>query len=151
MFSFNRSFKIQVSKIGDRFHHVLNAWLSFRTVSDRKEETTWLLRQCFVLSYSNIYSVHWGINPPSKTPPPCFSRSSLLNLRTVQSPLFLVNSPWKLDFSVNPHNIKIVYPQPPSHILKVAKFLGKILSLNSTLKPPSKHWGPVKPPFLKTW
>ena len=43
------------------------------------------------------HSVHQGINPPSKTPPPSFlpslSPSPPLNLQTVQAPLFRQSSP----------------------------------------------------------
>ena len=70
----------------------------------------------------NYHSVHWGINSPSKIPPPYFSPSPHLNLQTIQaSPLFKqfpvyidfrfappnLNS----DFSVNLHNITFFHPQ----------------------------------------
>ena len=56
-------------------------------------------------------------SPP--TPLPLFP---LLNLQTVCK---------ESDFSVNFNNIKIFYTQTLSHLLKVTKFLVKILSLNS--------------------
>ena len=70
------------------------------------------------------HSVHWGINPPQKHHPIFFTKlpphHPLLNLQTFQvltfsgnSPLYIVflwSSPWKKDFSVNPHNIKIFHP-----------------------------------------
>ena len=56
-------------------------------------------------------------SPP--TPLPLFP---LLNLQTVCK---------ESDFSVNFNNIKIFYTQTLSHLLKITKFLVKILSLNS--------------------
>ena len=65
-----------------------------------------------------IHSVYWGINLPSKTPLPLFSKPPpLLNLPTVQAPLsrqlpyilvFRESPPLKKiwDFSVYPKNIK---------------------------------------------
>ena len=44
------------------------------------------------------HSVHWGINPPSKTTPTSFSSNPLLNLQTVQAPL-LGDSPVHIRFS----------------------------------------------------
>ena len=36
----------------------------------------------------DIHGGHWGINPPSKTPPPLFLAKPPLNQQTVQAPLF---------------------------------------------------------------
>ena len=65
-------------------------------------------------------SVYWGINCSSKAPLFPYLPSPLLNLQTVQasllgkSPLYAGFSwtltPYKLDFSVNPHHIKIFLP-----------------------------------------
>ena len=44
------------------------------------------------------HSVHWGINPPSKTPPSLSCQLPLLNLQTVQAPLFR-QSPLYIGFS----------------------------------------------------
>ena len=45
----------------------------------------------------DLHSVHWGITPPQKPPPP-FSPSPPLNLQTVQDALF-VNSCLYIGFS----------------------------------------------------
>ena len=65
--------------------------------------------------------IGWGkaLTPPPPTPLPLFP---LLNLQTVCK---------ESDFSVNSNNIKIFYTQTLSHLLKITKFLVKILSLNS--------------------
>ena len=47
---------------------------------------------------STGHSVRWGINPASKTPPSSFSPSPLLNLQTVQAPLFRQSPPSILVF-----------------------------------------------------
>ena len=61
-----------------------------------------------------IYSVHWGINPTQKTLPPLFCHAPLLrsNCPILSIYFFLVTSlpPLKIDFSVNPHNIRIFHP-----------------------------------------
>ena len=75
------------------------------------------------------YSMDWGINPPKKIPLPSFFPSPLLNLQTVQAPLFR-QSPLYIvfckppTFSVNFKNTKVFHHSP--HLLKVAKFLVKI-------------------------
>ena len=43
------------------------------------------------------HSVHWGINPPLKTPPPLFLTKLPLNQQTVQAP-FLGNRPLYIGF-----------------------------------------------------
>ena len=79
-----------------------------------------------------LHSVHWGINPPSKTPPLLFF-AKLPQICQLPSPhifrqfptiyWFFVNPPppsppkkkkrkKEKDFSVNPHNIKIFHPYP---------------------------------------
>ena len=72
------------------------------------------------LIYHVTHRVHWGITTS-------FLPSPFLNLQTVQallfrqSPLyigFFMKPPLKSDFSGKPHNIKIFYPTPPSHLLK---------------------------------
>ena len=64
------------------------------------------------LTMNPDHSVHWGISPHSKIPPPSFLPSLPLNLQTVQDPLFRQPPPppkLKSDFSVNPQNIKVFH------------------------------------------
>ena len=64
------------------------------------------------------HSVHWGINPPSKTPPLSFLPSPTpLKSTNCPSPPFWQSPPLYIGFS--PLLI-------PSYLLKVTKFLGKI-------------------------
>ena len=88
-----------------------------------------------------MHSVHWGINPPLKTPPPLGQASPQI-CRMSKPPYILVfhepfpqkmdfsywffvnPSPQKLIFQENPHNIFL--PLTLSHILKVTKFFVKI-------------------------
>ena len=53
-----------------------------------------LIRQAerLVLAIRFLYSGYWGINAPSKAPPPCLAKPSL-NQQTVQVPPFLGNPP----------------------------------------------------------
>ena len=85
------------------------------------------------LRVKGSHSVHWGINPPSKTPPPSFLASLPLNLQIVQPP-FLGNPPiyWffvtpppplKLGFFRKPPKYYSFLSFSPSYLLKVTKFL----------------------------
>ena len=72
--------------------------------------------------FKKVHSGHWGINPPSKTPPPFLAKPPPLNQQTVQAPLFRESPPmyWffvitpplpeKSDPLVNPKNIKVFHP-----------------------------------------
>ena len=48
------------------------------------------------------HSVHWGLNPTSKTSAPSFLPSPFLNLQTIQAPLFTQFSPYVLLFHTPP-------------------------------------------------
>ena len=75
------------------------------------------------------HSVHWGIHPPSKTPPP-------LSCQTVQAPFFrgspplhrfFMNSPLlKIEFFSERQKYQCFSSLTPSYLLKVTKFLVKI-------------------------
>ena len=78
--------------------------------------------------------MHWGINPPSKTPPPLSCQVPPLNLQTVQAP-FLSNPPSilvfhepsrKVGFFSEPQKYWSFSPLTQSYILKVTKFLVEI-------------------------
>ena len=65
------------------------------------------------------HSVHWGLNPTSKTSTSSFLPSPLLNLQTIQAPLLSQLTPNILVFHANPknrifpvnfNNIKIFHP-----------------------------------------
>ena len=67
------------------------------------------------------HSVHWGLNPTSKTSAPSFLPNPFLNLQAIQAPLFRQFTPYVLlfmhllksrIFPVNSHNIKIYHPEP---------------------------------------
>ena len=60
-----------------------------------------------------LHSGYWGINPPSKTPPPSFLQNPPLNQQTVQAPPppILGNPPYIL-----------VFQDPPPPTLKVRSF-----------------------------
>ena len=85
------------------------------------------------------HSMHWGINPPSKTPPPSFlptpplPPSPPLKLTNCPSPLPFRQSPFLYWFFVNPPSLKVGFlSEPPkcksfpslipSYLLKVTKF-----------------------------
>ena len=66
------------------------------------------------------HSVHWGLNPTSKTSTPSFLPSPFLNLQLIQAPFlgnlspmycFFMHFPKSRIFPVNSH-IKIYHPQP---------------------------------------
>ena len=83
-----------------------------------------------------MYSVHQGINPPSKTPLPLFLAKTPLNLQTVQAPLFRQFPPLYIDFSWTlPLKVGFFSERPkyssflsltPSYFSKITKFLVKI-------------------------
>ena len=78
--------------------------------------------------------MHWGINPPSKTPPPRFCKAPPIDLQTFQGPLFRQSSLY-IGFSWPPIKVGLFselqkcqsFPfLTPSYLLKVTKFLVKI-------------------------
>ena len=80
-----------------------------------------------------FHSVHWGINPASKTlPPPLSCQAPPLNRQTAQAPLFLAITPSILVFREPPLKVGFFSEPPkyesfssliPSYLLKVTKFL----------------------------
>ena len=57
-----------------------------------------------------LHSGYWGINPPSKTPPPSFLQNPPLNQQTVQAPCpppILGNPPYILVFQDPPPTLKV--------------------------------------------
>ena len=89
----------------------------FNKVCSLKEhEAVFLKRENFIFS---IHIMHCDINPPQKHHLPLFHQPYLKSANCPSPPPFLGNSPYilvicdpikKLDFSVNPHNIKIFHP-----------------------------------------
>ena len=107
--------------------------------------------------------MHWGFNPPSKTPPPLFCQIPHLNLQTVHIHPFFLTPPIPaclktgfFSFSVNiPVILKLFLLL---NISDFSFFLHKNCNLYPLKKSPplshqpsSKNWNPATPPIFENF